>query len=111
MSLRWKTLCIGICLCSVAQGAPLLTEDYPLWVRDAVFTLREKGLISAGCLPQQAVGRSEMTPIFERWLELQTRQEADLASKEEAESLRQLLESFRQSLDQLEQRVEPLEKP
>lgn len=100
---------LGLALASSAGAAPLMTEEYPLWVRDAVLILREKGLVSAGSLPHQAINRREMTPLLQRWLEVQDKEMAPFASREELGEIRLLLEALQADVDKMSDRIEPME--
>lgn len=102
-------LLFGLGLFSSAGAGPLMTEEYPLWVRDAVLILREKGLVSAGSLPHQTMNRRELTPLFQRWLEVQDKETAPFASREELGEIRLLLETLQADVDKMSDRIEPLE--
>lgn len=90
----------------VASASPLMTEEYPLWVQDAVRSLRQNGLVSAGCLPDQALTRSDLAPMLDKVFEMQERQEALLAPKSDLTEVRGLLESLLEQTARLNGRVE-----
>ena len=75
----------------VASASPLMTEEYPLWVQDAVRTLRQQGLVSAGCLPDQALTRGDLAPLLDKVFQLQEKQEAQLAPKSDLSEIRSLM--------------------
>ena len=89
-----------------ASASPLMTEDYPLWVQDAVRSLRQNGLVSAGCLPDQALTRSDLAPLLDKVFDLQEKQEAQLAPKSDLTEVRTLLESLLEQSARLNGRVE-----
>jgi hypothetical protein len=89
-----------------ASASPLMTEEYPLWVQDAVRSLRQNGLVSAGCLPDQALTRSDLAPMLDKVFEMQERQEALLAPKSDLTEVRGLLESLLEQTARLNGRVE-----
>lgn len=92
-------------------ATPLMTEDYPLWVQDAVRTLKERGLVSAGCLPGQALTRADMGPLLQRLVDLQDKELQQYAGKDELQELRRLLEALLEGAADLQQRVEKLQLP
>lgn len=89
-----------------ASASPLMTEDYPLWVQDAVRSLRQNGLVSAGCLPDQALTRSDLAPLLDKVFDLQEKQEAQLVPKSDLTEVRTLLESLLEQTSRLNGRVE-----
>jgi len=89
-----------------ASASPLMTEDYPLWVQDAVRSLRQNGLVSAGCLPDQALTRSDLGPLLDKVFDLQEKQEAQLGSKSDLTEIRTLVESLMEQTSRLNGRVE-----
>lgn len=89
-----------------AQASPLMTEDYPLWVQDAVRTLRQNGLVSAGCLPDQALTRGDLAPLLDKVFDLQEKQESQLAPKSDLTEIRTLMESLMEQTSRLNGRVE-----
>ena len=90
----------------VASASPLMTEEYPLWVQDAVRSLRQNGLASAGCLPDQALTRTDLAPLLDKVFDLQEKQEARLAPKSDLSEVRTLLESLLEQTARLNGRVE-----
>lgn len=103
-------VCISLALSQVAGAAPLFTQDYPVWVGDAVRTLRERGIISAGTLPQHAINRSEMGQVLERYMRTQTaEQDGKFATREEVTELRTLIEQMLQEAERLNQRADGVE--
>lgn len=109
MQKRLISFFFTLSLTASALAGPLLTEEYPLWVRDAVLVLREQGLVSSGCLPHQAVQRAEMMPVLERWLLHQEHAEKGFVERQDLESTRALLRALQQELEQLQQRTGELE--
>jgi hypothetical protein len=95
----------------LAGAAPLMTEEYPLWVQDAVRSLRARGLVSAGCLPQQAMTRSDMGPFLQRLVEMQDQEQQSLAGRNQLGEVRRLLESLLEGAAELNQRVEAVQPP
>lgn len=89
-----------------ASASPLMTEEYPLWVQDAVRTLRQNGLVSAGCLPDQALTRGDLAPVLDKVFDLQEKQEAQLAPKSDLTEIRALMESLMEQTSRLNGRVE-----
>ncbi len=89
-----------------AQASPLMTEDYPLWVQDAVRTLRQNGLVSAGCLPDQALTRGDLAPLLNKVFDMQEKQEAQMAPKSDLTEVRTLVESLMEQTSRLNGRVE-----
>ncbi|MFN8609336.1 MAG: hypothetical protein U0931_17490 [Vulcanimicrobiota bacterium] len=90
----------------VASASPLMTEEYPLWVQDAVRTLRQQGLVSAGCLPDQALTRGDLAPLLDKVFQLQEKQEAQLAPKSDLSEIRSLMESLLEQTARLKGRVD-----
>ena len=90
----------------VASASPLMTEEYPLWVQDAVHTLRQQGLVSAGCLPDQALTRGDLAPLLDKVFQLQEKQEAQLAPKSDLSEIRSLMESLLEQTARLKGRVD-----
>lgn len=90
----------------VASASPLMTEEYPLWVQDAVRSLRQNGLVSAGCLPDQALTRSDLAPLLDKVFDLQEKQEAQMAPKSDLAEIRTLMESLMEQTARLNGRVE-----
>ena len=82
-----------------------MTEEYPLWVQDAVRTLRQQGLVSAGCLPDQALTRSDLAPLLDKVFQLQEKQEAQLAPKSDLQEIRSLMESLMEQTARLNGRL------
>lgn len=83
-----------------------MTEEYPLWVQDAVRTLRQNGLVSAGCLPDQALTRTDLAPLLDKVFQLQEKQSAQLAPKSDLTDIRGLMESLMEETARLNQRVD-----
>jgi len=83
-----------------------MTEDYPLWVQDAVRTLRQNGLVSAGCLPDQALTRTDLAPLLDKVFELQEKQSSQLAPKSDLKDIRGLMESLMEETARLNQRID-----
>lgn len=94
-----------------AWATPLMTEDYPLWVQDAVRTLKERGLVSAGCLPAQAITRSDMGPLLQRLVDMQEKELQQYAGKGELNEVRRLLEALLEGTADLERRVNNIHPP
>ncbi len=94
--------------CGSLGAEPLLTPQVPGWAQDAVHTLRERGLFSAGMTPHQALSRSEMMPVLEGWLEWERRRQQPLAPRAELEEVRSWLKSMQQETEALQQRVDSL---
>lgn len=92
-------------LTPVVWASPLMTEEYPLWVQDAVRTLRQQGLVSAGCLPDQALTRSDLAPLLDKVFQLQEKQEAQLAPKSDLQEIRSLMESLMEQTARLNGRL------
>ena len=92
-------------LTPIAMASPLMTEEYPLWVQDAVRTLRQQGLVSAGCLPDQALTRSDLAPLLDKVFQLQEKQEAQLAPKSDLQEIRSLMESLMEQTARLNGRL------
>ena len=82
-----------------------MTEEYPLWVQDAVRTLRQQGLVSAGCLPDQALTRSDLAPLLDKVFQLREKQEAQLAPKSDLQAIRSLMESLMEQTARLNGRL------
>jgi len=111
-SMRWKVwLLAWITTCACASAGPLMTEEYPMWVQDAVRSLRAQGLISAGCLPAQALARSDMMPLLQKFVELQQEQLQPYAGKNDLSEIRALLESLLESTADLERRTQDVHPP
>jgi hypothetical protein len=107
--MRYLRLLLLVCCSFGALGAePLLTPQVPGWAQDAVHTLRERGLFSAGMTPHQALCRSEMMPVLEGWLERESRHQQSLAPRSDLEEVRAWLRSLQQETERLEQRVDSL---
>lgn len=103
-------VCFLLTLSQATGAAPLFTQDYPVWVGDAVRTLRERGIISAGTLPQQAINRSEMGQVLERYMRSQTaEQNGKFATREEVTELRTLIEQMLGEAERLNQRADGVE--
>lgn len=106
MFIRWL---FWLWAAGAACGAdPLLTPEVPLWARDAVFTLRERGIFSAGMSPHQALARSEMMPLLESWLQQESRLDSALSPRNELDELRLWLKSLQKQSESLQQRVDSL---
>jgi len=102
-----RLLCSWLLLAPlVASASPLMTEDYPLWVQDAVRTLRQNGLVSAGCLPDQALTRTDLAPLLDKVFELQEKQSSQLAPKSDLKDIRGLMESLMEETARLNQRID-----
>ncbi|MBS2034682.1 hypothetical protein JST97_06835 [bacterium] len=102
-----RMLCLWILIAPLAASAsPLMTEEYPLWVQDAVRTLRQQGLVSAGCLPDQALTRGDLAPLLDKVFQLQEKQEAQLAPKSDLTEIRSLMESLMEQTARLNQRMD-----
>lgn len=104
-----KILCAFLLLSHTVLAAPLFTREYPLWVSDAVRSLRERGLISAGAVTDHALQRGELSAVLERYLELQQREQQDFADRGDVEELRRLLDSLLQGTHDLERRTDAVE--
>ena len=88
-----------------------MTKEYPLWVQDAVRSLRQRGLISAGCLPQQAMSRSDMGPLLQRMLTLEDQDLQQYAGHKDMDEIRRLLESLMEGTSELNRRVDQIQVP
>lgn len=106
---RFVLICV-VLASQAAGAAPLFTQEYPVWVGDAVRTLRERGIVSAGTLPQQAINRSEMGQVLERYMRVQTADRKAFATQDELAELRKLLESISDAAEQLNAPAERLEQ-
>lgn len=105
-----RLLCLYLFLLpSIVSAAPLMTEEYPLWVQDAVKTLRQQGLISAGCLTDQALTRGDLSPLLNQIFQRQEAEEARLASKSDLHEIRHLMETLMQGANHLNQQVDQQE--
>jgi hypothetical protein len=103
-------VCFSLVLSQVAGAAPLFTQEYPVWVGDAVRTLKERGIVSAGTLPQQAINRNEMGQVLERYMRSQkSEQDGKFATREEVSELRTLIEQMLQEAERLNQRADGVE--
>lgn len=104
-------LCLWLLVTPLAASAsPLMTEEYPLWVQDAVRSLRQQGLISAGCLPDQALTRGDLAPLLDKVFQLQEKQEAQLAPKSDLTEIRSLMESLLEQTARMNQRLDTDQK-
>lgn len=106
-----RLLCLWLLVTPLAASAsPLMTEDYPLWVQDAVRSLRQQGLISAGCLPDQALTRGDLAPLLDKVFQLQEKQEAQMAPKSDLTEIRSLMESLLEQTARMNQRLDTDQK-
>jgi hypothetical protein len=99
-------LCLWLMLTPAVLASPLMTEEYPLWVQDAVRSLRQQGLVSAGCLPDQALTRSDLAPLLDKIFQLQEKQEAQLAPKTDLQEIRSLMESLLEQTARMNAKLE-----
>jgi hypothetical protein len=101
-----KPFFLALGLCGWVYAAPLMTSEYPLWVQDAVLALKQRGLLSAGCLPQEAVTRKEMTPVLENWLRLQSQETEPFVRRDDLAEVKLLLEGLLEQGSHLQQRTQ-----
>ena len=110
--MRLRNVVLGLlCGTRLALAGPLMTEEYPLWVQDAVRTLRQRGLVSAGCLPQQALSRSDMGPLLQQMLDLNDQNLQQRAGLKDLKDIRLLLESILEGTSELNRRIEKIQPP
>ena len=110
--MRLNTIFVAaLAVTQLASAGPLMTEEYPLWVQDAVRSLRARGLISAGCLPQQAMTRSDMGPFLQRLVEMQEKELEPYAGRSDLSEVRKMLESLLEGTAELKQKVENVHPP
>jgi hypothetical protein len=105
---KWL-LCCWLLSVGTAGAAPLFTTSYPVWVEDAVRTLREQGIFSAGLLPEQAISRNELAPVLERYLQSQEKAQQNFAPRSDLNEVRGVLQGVDQAAQDLNRRVQGLE--
>ncbi len=111
-----RTIAWGLAalLWGAAQAAPVVSDQDPAWVRDAVATLAAKGLVEGypdGTFKgDRAASRWEVAMIVARLLARMEQEHATFATKAELEELRKLTDALREELDALGVRVQNLDE-
>lgn len=107
-----RRLLIGLVLgAGPALATPLMTPDHPLWVQDAVRSLRQRGLVSAGCLPDEALRRGDVGALLQRFADLEKAEQQNFATQADLGEVRRLLEALMEESNRLDQRTEAIHPP